>query len=215
VTEQARFSAEDVRAHLSGTAAEAAQACAESLAKFLNLLAQWNRVYNLTGFRKPQDLLERVLSECLLLGDWLQGRSIADVGSGAGLPGLPLAISHPQRRFTLIESRAKRVHFLRHVVGSLGLANVSVEHCRAEDLPAQSGFDTLLARAVAAPPEFMTIARCLTRPGSRIVLATSPEKGELFRAELKDAPEPFRLHDIVPAGDGGKFGVVVVLERAG
>ena len=213
MTEPPRFSASDVRAQLSGTEVAAAQQYAEPLAEFLNLLARWNRVYNLTGFRSRAELLERVLSECLLLGRWLQGTEVADVGSGAGLPGVPLAITQPQRRFTLIESRAKRVHFLRHVAGALGLDNVTVEHSRAEDLPEHAGFATVLARAVAAPREFMKIARCLTRPGSRIVLATSPEKGALFRKELERAPDCFSLKDIVPAGAGGRFGVVVVLER--
>jgi len=213
VTDAPHFGAQDVRAELAGTDVAAALPFAQPLAEFLNLLARWNRVYNLTGFRTPAELLERVLHECLLLGRWLQGTAIADVGSGAGLPGVPLAISEPERRFTLIEPRAKRVHFLRHVVGSLRLDNVSVEHSRAEDLPAHAGFDTVLARAVAAPPEFMKIGRCLTRPGSRIVLATSPEKGAMFREELERSPEHFSLRGIEPAGDGGKFGVVVVLER--
>jgi len=204
-----RFRAEDVRERLAGTAGEFAQSFAEPLARFLSLLAQWSRVYNLTGFRDPQQLLDRVLLECLMLNEHLEGREIADVGSGAGLPGLPLAISLPQLHFTLIESRAKRVHFLRHVVGELGLENVSIEHCRAEDLTADQSFDTVLGRAVAAPHEFINIARHLSRPGSRIVLLTSPEKGAVYR----DTPDDFTLTQIVPAGPGGNFGVVVVLHR--
>ncbi|MGD8808669.1 MAG: 16S rRNA (guanine(527)-N(7))-methyltransferase RsmG [Gammaproteobacteria bacterium] len=205
----ARFSAADVRGRLAGTQSETAQTFAEPLARFLNLLAKWNRVYNLTGFRDPQSLLDRVLLECLLLADYLCGQTIADVGSGAGLPGLPLAITLPERHFTLIESRAKRVHFLRHVVGDLGLKNVRIEHCRAEDLRAAQSFDTVLGRAVAAPQEFIKIARHLTRPGSRVVLLTSPDKGAAYR----NTPDDFILSQIVPAGADGRFGVVVVLNR--
>ena len=165
-----RFDAADVRARLSGTSSEAARVFAEPLAAFLTLLAKWNRVHNLT------------------------------VGTGAGLPGLPLAITEPDRHFTLIESRAKRVHFLRHVVGELGLDNVSIEHSRAEDLPAGACFATVLARAVAAPPELFGIARLLTRPGSRVVLLTSPETGEVYR----NTPEDFEMREIVPAGADGR-----------
>ncbi len=204
-----RFDAAEVRARLSGTPSESAQAFAEPLAAFLTLLAKWNRVYNLTGFRDAAQLLDRVLLECLSISPWLEGQAIADVGTGAGLPGLPLAITEPERHFTLIESRAKRVHFLRHVVGELALENVTIEHSRAEDLPAGTGFATVLARAVAAPQELIIIARHLTRPGSRIVLLTSPETGAAYR----NTPEDFALRQIVPAGADGEYGVIVLLER--
>lgn len=205
------FEAADVRARLRDTACESAQAFAEPLARFLSLLAKWNRVYNLTGFKDPAQLLDRVLLECLSLAVWLQGETIADVGTGAGLPGLPLAITEPQRHFTLIESRAKRVHFLRHVVGELALRNVTIEHSRAEDLPAGASFATVLARAVAAPPELIKIARLLTQPGSRLVLLTSPEVG----AAYKNVSGDFEFRQMVPAGAGGEYGVVVLLERTG
>jgi 16S rRNA (guanine527-N7)-methyltransferase len=204
-----RFSAAEVRARLTGTSCAAAEVHAEPLAEFLSLLAKWNRVYNLTGFRRARALLDRVLLECLTLSPWLEGREIADVGSGAGLPGLPLAITRPQLQFTLIESRAKRVRFLRHVVGELALTNVAIEHCRAEDLPADLSFDTVLARAVAAPQEFIKIARHLTRPGSLVVLPTSAQKGEAYR----HVPDDFDLSQIAPAGADGEFGVVVLLRR--
>jgi len=205
----AQFAAEDVRARLTGTDSESARAYAEPLAAFLNLLTKWNRVYNLTGFTDPQQLLDRNLLECLSISTFLAGTDIADVGTGAGLPGLPLAITEPDRQFTLIESRAKRVHFLRHVVGELGLDNVLIEHSRAEDLPAGACFATVLGRAVAAPPKLLAIVRCLTQPGSRVVLLTSPDIGTAYR----QLPADFALRQIVPAGPDGKFGVVVHLER--
>lgn len=207
------FSAAEVRARLRAGGCESACAFAEPLARFLTLLAKWNRVYNLTGFRDPQQLLERVLLECLLLRAWLAGSRIADVGSGAGLPGLPLAITEPERAFTLIESRAKRVHFLRHVTGELGLANVTVERARAEDLPAGSGFDTVLARAVAPPANFLEIVRQLPRPGGRVVILTSPGKAASFEDAATAGPKDFMLREIVPLGRDGAFGVVVHLER--
>lgn len=205
------FSAGAVRARLIDIPGAQAEPFAESLAAFLTQLAKWNRVYNLIGFRDPQQLLDRVLVECLWVSAWLAGTEIADVGTGAGLPGLPLAITQPQRRFTLIESRAKRVHFLQHVVGELGLSNVVIEHSRAQDLPDTLRFDTVLARAVAAPPELINIARFLTRTGSRVVLLTSAGTA----AAYQQLSEDFALRQIVPLGSDGQFGVVVHLERTG
>jgi len=114
------------------------------------------------------------------------GSQVADVGSGGGLPGLPLAIAEPQRRFTLIESRAKRVRFLRHVVGELELANTVVAHSRAEDLHVERPFDTVLARAVAPPAELLTICRHLTAPGSILLLLTAGHLQDAFRGLAPD-----------------------------
>ena len=192
--ESLRFDAEQVCAQLAGTDCESAQAFAEPLSAFLTLLAKWNQVYNLTGFKDARQLLDRNLLECLTIRPWLAGTEIADVGTGAGLPGLPLAITEPERRFTLIESRAKRVRFLRHVVGELGLDNVVVQHSRAEDLPAGVSFDTVLARAVAAPQQLITIARGLMQAGSRLILLTSPETGEAYR-NPGSRPPPLSARD--------------------
>src|SRR5262245_57287759 len=136
------------------------------LAAFVDLLMRWNKVYNLTGLRKADDIVDRHLIESLALRPLLQGERIADVGTGAGLPGVPLAIAEPERSFTLIESRAKRVRFLRHAVGELGLTNTTVAHGRAEHLRPERPFATVLARAVAPPAELLEICRSLTAPGS-------------------------------------------------
>jgi 16S rRNA (guanine527-N7)-methyltransferase len=144
-----------------------------ALTRFLELLRRWNRVHNLTGTRDNRELVERHLVESLALQPFLAGSRIADVGSGAGFPGIPLAICVPDRHFTLIESRAKRASFLRHVVVTLGLANVVVAHARAEHLPAQPPFDTVLARAVARPARLLEIVRPLTAPGGILLVLTS------------------------------------------
>jgi 16S rRNA (guanine527-N7)-methyltransferase len=143
---------------------------AAALAQFLNLLRRWNRVFNLTAILEPEVMIARHLIESLALGSLLAGPRIADVGSGAGLPGLPLAVVSPERHFTLIESRGKRVRFLRHATGELGLRNVEISHARVEDLPCASPFDTVLARAVAAPGDLLPMIEHLTRPGTIVLL---------------------------------------------
>jgi 16S rRNA (guanine527-N7)-methyltransferase len=157
-----------------------------ALASFVELLLRWNAVHNLTGVRGADEVVDRHLVESFALRPNLNGTRIADVGSGGGLPGLPLAIAEPERRFTLIESRAKRVHFLRHVVGELGLANTEVAHSRAEDLHVARPFDTVLARAVAPPAELLMICRHLTAPGSVLLLLTASHLRDAFRGLAPD-----------------------------
>jgi 16S rRNA (guanine527-N7)-methyltransferase len=180
----------------------------DELARFVELLLRWNRVYNLTGIRGVEEILDRHLVESLALRALLQGERIADVGSGGGLPGVPLAIVERTRHFTLIESRAKRVRFLRHVAAELGLGNTEVAHGRAEDLPVDQPFATVLARAVAPPAELLAICRHLTAPGSVLLLLTAPHLQDTFRGL---APDWVPRH--VPAGGPRLRSSIVVLER--
>jgi len=162
-----------VARRLADAGFELAPEQARALARFLELLARWNRVHNLTAIRDPQAAVERHLLESLALAPLLRGERVADIGTGAGLPGMPLAIAEPSRHFTLIESRAKRVAFLRHVAGDLGLANVTVAHGRAEDLRPEQPFDTVLARAVAPPAELLALSAPLVAPKGVAVLSTT------------------------------------------
>jgi 16S rRNA (guanine527-N7)-methyltransferase len=181
---------------------------AEQLAQFVALLLRWNRVYNLTGVRGSQEILDRHFVESFALRALLKGTRIADVGTGGGLPGVPLAIVERERSFTLIESRAKRVRFLRHVAAELKLDNTTVAHARAEDLPVERPFDTVLARAVAPPAELLAICRHLTAPGSLLLLLTAPHLEDTFKGLAPDwAWRP------VPAGGPRLKSSIVVLER--
>ncbi len=166
---------------ISITAGEAAR-----LATFVATLLRWNAVHNLTGVRGADEVIDRHLVESFALRPLLRGTLVADVGSGGGLPGVPLAIVEPERRFTLIESRAKRVHFLRHVAGRLELTNTEVAHGRAEALTFPRPFATVLARAVAPPAQLLAICRQLTAPGSLLLLLTAAHLRNAFRGLAPD-----------------------------
>jgi 16S rRNA (guanine527-N7)-methyltransferase len=199
-----------VAAGLGAAGIEVAAEELRRLTEYLNLLVKWNRVYNLTGIREADELIGRHLVESLALAPLLRGPRVVDVGTGAGLPGIPLAIVQPETHFVLIESRAKRVRFLRHVAGALGLENVDVRHARVEHLRTEAPFDTVLARAVAPPPELIRMTRHLTAPGSVLVLLTASR----LEAEWRALAEPNSLRplalDAVPRLERSS---IVVLER--
>jgi 16S rRNA (guanine527-N7)-methyltransferase len=181
---------------------------AASLAAFAALLLKWNQVYNLTGVRGADEIVDRHFVESFALLPHLKGPTVADVGSGGGLPGVPLAIADPARHFTLIESRAKRVRFLRHAVAELRLTNTDVAHSRAEDLRVERPFATVLARAVAPPKELLAICRHLTQPGSILLLLTAAHLKGAFHGLAPD----FVVRPI--AVDGPKLrSSIVLLER--
>jgi 16S rRNA (guanine527-N7)-methyltransferase len=177
---------------------------AGQLAEYLALMERWNTVYNLTSIVEPEEMIQRHLVESLAFKPYLRGTRIADVGSGAGLPGIPLAITTPGLAMTLIESRGKKARFLRHVQGTLNLINVSVAHSRAEDLTPVPPFDTVLARAVAAPPELLALTRhLLAREGILLVLTKANYRSEA--TELGDDVRVRRVEDSVTASLQGSL----------
>ncbi|HEU4618872.1 MAG TPA: 16S rRNA (guanine(527)-N(7))-methyltransferase RsmG [Gammaproteobacteria bacterium] len=197
----------------SGLAAAGLAVSAEELRRltdYLGLLVKWNRVYNLTGVRAADELVGRHLVESLSLAPLLRGHRIVDVGTGAGLPGIPLAIVEPERTFVLVESRAKRIRFLRHAVGTLALANVEVRHARIEDLRGETPFDTVLARAVAPPAELIRMTGHLMAPGTLLVLLTAARLEAEWRAlAAQHALRPLAL-DPAPKLERSS---IVLLER--
>lgn len=180
------LSSAELRRRLAAVGFDVTTEQAAALTQFVDLLLRWNEVYNLTGVRGADEIVDRHLVESFALRALIEGTNVADVGSGGGLPGVPLAIAEPQRAFTLIESRAKRVRFLRHVVGELKLKNTTVAHSRAEDLHVERPFDTVLARAVAPPAELLRVCRHLTAPGSILLMLTAGHLRDAFRGLAPD-----------------------------
>lgn len=145
-------------------------------------LARWGRVHNLTAVRDSDEMVPVHLLDSLALAPLIRGRRLADIGSGGGLPGLPLAIVRPNLQTTLVEPRAKRTAFLTHVVRLLALDNVIVERRRAEDLPvsAEGGFDTIVSRAFGTLAQFVAAAgRLCGEDGCLLAAKGRDPRGEL------------------------------------
>jgi 16S rRNA (guanine527-N7)-methyltransferase len=176
-------------AGLSKLAIEAEPNVVEQLLAYLSELQQWNRAYNLTAVRDPLEMVPRHLLDSLSILPWLRGERLLDVGTGAGLPGIPLAIVEPGRRWALLDSNGKKTRFLRHVVRTLGLDNVSVIEGRAEAHRPSQAPDCITARALATLPDLVALVAHLCPPGGRILAM----KGRLNEAELAAVPEPFQL----------------------
>lgn len=134
------------------------EGAAEKLATLLDELERWNRRMNLTAIRDADDMITGHLLDSLIVRPLIAGTRILDVGSGAGFPGLPLAIAEPDRMFDLVDSNGRKIQFIKHVTGLLGLRNVIAVKARTEDYAPGYRFDTVIARAVAALPRLAEIA---------------------------------------------------------
>jgi len=167
---------------------------ARQLERLLDELERWNAAYNLTSIRGREDEITHHLLDSLSVHQHLQGARIADVGTGAGFPGLPLAVANPQRQFTLIDSAGKKVRFVAHAARVLGLGNVEAVHSRVEDLPVGEPFDTVTARAFAALPDLLGSVRALCGPGTRVLAM----KGRRPDAEIAAIRPPWRIADVRP-----------------
>lgn len=131
---------------------------AEKLAALLDELDKWNRRVNLTAIRDRKEMVTAHILDSLVARPLLEGVSVLDVGTGAGFPGLPLAIVAPDMQFTLLDSNNKKIMFVQHAAGLLGLDNVTAVKGRGEDYAPGQRFDTVIARALAALPRLVEIA---------------------------------------------------------
>lgn len=142
---------------------------AAQLLRLAGELLRWNKAYNLTAITDPEGILTHHLLDSLAAQPDLAGTTIADVGTGAGFPGLPLAVVNPQRHFTLIDAVDKKLRFVDHVARELGLANVAALHGRVEQMHPPAPFDTVIARAFAPLPRMLGWIAPLCGPGTRVV----------------------------------------------
>jgi 16S rRNA (guanine527-N7)-methyltransferase len=156
------------------------EAQVEQLLGFIKLLAKWNKAYNLTAIRKLEDMVSLHLLDSLAILPHIQGQRVIDIGTGAGLPGIPLAICLPDVQFSLLDSNAKKTRFVQQAILELKLKNTSVHHSRVEDYQPELGFDTVTTRAFASLPIIINLTSHLLAKNG-IILAM---KGQSFDEEL-------------------------------
>lgn len=154
------------------------------LLRYIELLERWNAAYNLTAVRDPQAMLVRHLLDSLSVAPWVVGPRLLDVGSGAGLPGIPLALLYPELHVTLLDSNRKKTRFLQQAVLELPLPKVEVVWGRVEHYRPPERFTTVTARAVSELAQLWAWMQPLSMPGGRVLLM----KGAYPSAELEQLP---------------------------
>jgi 16S rRNA (guanine527-N7)-methyltransferase len=164
------------------------------LLSYVELLVRWNQAYNLTAVRDPDEMITKHLLDSLAILPFVTGAKVADVGTGAGLPGIPLAVALPGTRFTLIDSNGKKTRFVTQAKAELKLANVEVVQARTEAYAPTALFAQVVSRAFASLKDFATLAGGLVPPGGRLLAM----KGAVPREELAELPAGFRVLAVHP-----------------
>jgi 16S rRNA (guanine527-N7)-methyltransferase len=175
---------------------------AEALLKLVDALELGNAQFNLTAIRDRSSMLLKHVLDSLSVQPYLRGSRVADIGTGAGFPGLPLAIVNPERRFTLVEATGKKARFAEQTAAHLGVDNVQVVHERAENYRPLELFDTVMARALSSLADFAAYAGHLCAPDGRLLAM----KGKRPDEEISALPKSYRVLAVhrlkVPGLDG-------------
>lgn len=163
------------------------------LLNYLDLVEKWNHSYNLTAVTSPANMISRHLLDSLSLLPHVRGDNILDIGTGAGLPGIPLAIARPEASILMLDSSGKKVRFLNHVIRALALPNAATVHDRIESYRPVTRPDTITARALAALPQIVNWCENLMGPQTRLLAM----KGRYPEQELLALPAGFMIDEVI------------------
>ncbi|AZL83613.1 MULTISPECIES: 16S rRNA (guanine(527)-N(7))-methyltransferase RsmG [Aliivibrio] len=165
----------------------------EQLLGYVALLHKWNKAYNLTSVRNPSEMVIKHILDSIVVSPNLSGERFIDVGTGPGLPGIPLAIMNPEKSFTLLDSLGKRIRFIKQVIHELKITNVTPIQSRVEDFQPEEKFDAVLSRAFASMTDMVNWCHHLPKEDG-VFLAL---KGIYSEEEANDLPEWCSVRDVV------------------
>ncbi|KAB7624224.1 16S rRNA (guanine(527)-N(7))-methyltransferase RsmG [Alkalilimnicola sp. S0819] len=167
-------------------------ALTEPLLAYLVLLHKWNRAYNLSAVREPAQMVPRHLLDSLATLPHVRGPRVLDLGTGPGLPGIPLALARPDWQLVLLDSNGKKIRFVRQAVLELGIGNVEAVQARVQDYRPRERFDSVICRAFTELADFAALAEPLRAPHGRLLAM----KGPLAETEQQALePERYQVHD--------------------
>lgn len=169
---------------------------AEALLEYLALLIKWNKTYNLTAIKQPKEMVVKHLLDSLAIVPHIKGDSVIDVGTGAGLPGIPLALCYPDKSISLLDSNGKKTRFLQQVKRTLGLSNIEIIQIRSENYHPKSRFDTVVSRAFASIEQMIEWTKHLITPDGQWLAM----KGKQPDNELTDLAFPQRVTPLTIPG---------------
>ena len=162
------------------------------LVAYVRLLEKWNRTYNLTAVRDLEQMISRHLLDSLAILPYLKGRRVLDIGTGAGLPGIPLALARPDLEFVLLDSNAKKTRFVTQACAELGLKNVEVVNIRVEKYHPEALFDTIVSRAFSTITDMLVASRPLCAPAGQYLAM----KGVYPQEELAVIPPGYAVSGV-------------------
>jgi 16S rRNA (guanine527-N7)-methyltransferase len=164
-----------------------------AMLQYLGLLQRWNKAYNLTSIKDPLQMLSYHLLDSLSIGPHLQGRLFIDVGTGAGLPGIPLAITHPDKTFSLLDSNGKKIRFLFQIKTALQLSNVKEMQGRVEEYKPEQRYDGVISRAFASLTDMIKGSEHLLASGGYFYAM----KGRYPDKELSELPKGYKVEQVI------------------
>lgn len=164
-----------------------------AMLQYLGLLQRWNKAYNLTSIKDPAQMLSYHLLDSLSIGPHLQGQSFIDVGTGAGLPGIPLAVTHPDKTFSLLDSNGKKIRFLFQIKTALKLGNVKEMQGRVEEYKPEQRYDGVISRAFASLTDMIEGSEHLLVAGGRFYAM----KGRYPDKELSALPKGYKVEQAI------------------
>lgn len=182
------------------------------LKQYVDLLNRWNKTYNLTSVREPKDMIPLHVFDSLVVANFIKGDTCLDVGSGGGLPTIPLAILQPERQFAALDTNGKKTRFIQQAVIELGLKNVQVVHERIEKWQTDVSFDAIISRAFASIHDFVSSSSLHLAEGGTMYAM----KGQYPKAEIQYLPKGFILdssHELqVPLVEGERHLLKIIRE---
>jgi len=200
----------DLRSGVESLGLRLQQSQYDQLLEYLGLLQKWNKVYNLTAIDEPDRMLSHHLLDSLSLALSLEGANkLLDVGSGAGLPGIPLAIALPETLWVMLDSNARKTRFIRQAIAHCGLRNAQVVQSRVQDYHAPDSLDFIVSRAYAPLAEFCDSVAHLIGPTTRLVTMKTGLKPEETR-QLDGRRFAFEEHDVSVPGIGESRSLVTI-----
>lgn len=173
---------------------------------YLELLQLWNARFNLTAIRDTKNMVTHHVLDSLAVAPWLHGDNILDIGTGAGFPGVMLALAYPERHFTVIDGVGKKIRFIEHAIRTLNISNVKAYALRAEDYRPDKTFDTVISRALTDINRFIALSKhLLNRNGVWHAM-----KGRVPEAELDSLALPYQIHQYrVPFLDEQRCSIII------
>ena len=199
---------------INQTRLEVSAAQKEKLLGYVGMLDKWNKAYNLTSVRKPTDMIVKHIMDSIVVSEYLEGDRFIDVGTGPGLPGIPLAIMQPDKEFVLLDSLGKRVRFIKQVIHELDIKNVTPVQSRVEEYQPNDKFDGVLSRAFASMTDMVEWCQHLPKDEIGRFMAL---KGQRPDDEVEQLPSWCCVTSIkslhVPELEGERH--LVVLSRRG